>query len=120
MEYLAIGLAALTAAVGAALVFKAIQLVKQFAETQERIVRLEQQIKEIAEREVVPALDAAQALSQRVDRLMPPKREPEVDVASAVDGWADYLPKLVEIVSKFSESAPPRESSRSSDKGVEG
>lgn len=120
MEYLAIGLAALTAAMGAALLFKAIQLAKQFANTQDRIVRLEQQIKDMAEREVVPTLDAAQSISRHVDRLVPPKREPEVDVASAVDGWADYLPKLVEIVSKFSEAAPPRDSSRSSDRGVEG
>jgi hypothetical protein len=112
MEYVIIGLAALTAAVGAALIARAIQLGKQFAESQARIAELELRVKKLTEAEVVPAMESIQGINRRLDRLSPRRDSPGIDVNGELDGWAEYLPKVVDIVSRFSKSAAPEASGR--------
>lgn len=104
MDGIIVALAALTAGVGVAMIVRAVQIGKQFQATQRRIAELELRVKELTEREVLPALDAAQSLNARVDRLRQNRgTTSSQDGGFWLDGWADYLPKLVEIVARFSD-----------------
>ncbi len=107
MEYVIIGLAALTAAVGVGLIVRAIQLGKQFAELAARIAELELTVKKLTEAEVVPAMESIQGINRQVDQLIPQNDSTEADLGTEIDGWADYLPKVVDIVSRFSKSGEP-------------
>lgn len=104
-------LAAVTAGLAVALIVRGIQLAKQFQATLKRVAELELRVKELAEREVLPSLDAVASLSARVEASRPSASD---SGRFYLDGWVEYLPRLLEIVGRFSDSG--RKGSEESEK----
>jgi hypothetical protein len=116
MNWLLIILAVVQAAIAAALIYRAAQLASQLSQTQNRVRALEDELKAMADSDAVPMLEAAQSLTKRMgdiaasaQRIQQPTADPAAKLASEMDGWLDYVPRLVDIFAQFAAAKEPPE-----------